>query len=165
MSPPIPAVERRALVAALALTLPLALYGIPYAYAASSSSYVNTNEVSGLFEGIGLAAHCNTGDYATGGGEVPGPDNTVPTYVERNLPQFFDGSNYNSVSSGQQPNAWAAAIFNFSPSNAFLDVEVFVVCQHPIAVAGLSVPEFGQLYIAIALSAVVYFVLSRQYAN
>jgi hypothetical protein len=42
---------------------------------------------------------------------------------------------------------------------------VYVVCQTPITVAGIGVPQFGSLYIAIALGAVVYFLLVRRYAS
>jgi hypothetical protein len=45
-------------------------------------------------------------------------------------------------------------------------VVVDVVCQTPIAaVAGVSVPQFGSLYVAIALGAVAYFMLSRRFAR
>jgi len=35
----------------------------------------------------------------------------------------------------------------------------------PITVAGIGVPEFGSLYIAIALGAVLYFLLARRYSG
>jgi hypothetical protein len=38
------------------------------------------------------------------------------------------------------------------------------VCQTPVTVAGVSVPEFGSLYVAIALGAVLYFLLARRFA-
>ena len=37
-----------------------------------------------------------------------------------------------------------------------------MVCQTPVTVAGVGVPEFGSLYAAIALGAVAYFMLSRR---
>jgi hypothetical protein len=40
-----------------------------------------------------------------------------------------------------------------------------VICQTPLTVAGIGVPEFGSLYVAIALGAVVYFVMSRRLAR
>jgi hypothetical protein len=43
--------------------------------------------------------------------------------------------------------------------------EVYAVCQMPIAVGGISVPEFGSLCVAIALGAVAYFMLSRRFAR
>jgi hypothetical protein len=46
-----------------------------------------------------------------------------------------------------------------------VSVDVWVVCQTPITVAGIGVPEFGSLYVAIALGAVVYFVMSRRLAR
>ena len=60
--------ERRALVLALGLALPLVLYGVPYAYASvTSASY-------SVYGGGGATPHaashfevyCNPGDYVTG---------------------------------------------------------------------------------------------------
>jgi hypothetical protein len=39
--------------------------------------------------------------------------------------------------------------------------DVWAICMTPVTVAGIGVPEFGSLYAAIALGAVVYFMLSR----
>ena len=147
--------EKRALVLALALTLPLALYGIPYAYAAqSSSSYVVIEHDATL---VPVArAHCDTGDYATGGGGRP--DNPFD-HIVTSEPLFFDGTTYSIVSTGQQPNAWG--VLTDHPG-----ITSEVVCQKPIPlVAGISIPEFGSLYVAIALGAVIYFALSRQHAG
>jgi len=40
-----------------------------------------------------------------------------------------------------------------------------VICQTPINVAGIGVPQFGSLYVAIALGAVLYFLLSKRFAG
>jgi hypothetical protein len=143
--------EKRAVILALALTLPLALYGIPYAYAAtSSSSYVVKAD---SFPLTNAHVHCNAGDYATGGGGRTRAGSTLTTYTE---PETWNGVSYVPTVSGT-PNAWGAE------ANDILTV--FVVCQTPITVAGIGVPEFGSLYVAIALGVIVYFFLSRQFAR
>jgi hypothetical protein len=53
-------------------------------------------------------------------------------------------------------------IFNSAPGAV---TEVYIICQSPITVAGVGVPEFGSLYVAIALGAVVYFMLSRRFGR
>jgi hypothetical protein len=145
--------ERRALVLVLALMLPLALYGIPYAYASTtSSSYLVSNIGNGA-----VYAHCNTGDYATGGGALVGDS---ANWIGESYPVFWTGSNYLGIFTGQ-PNAWTASAHN--PASDFINM--FVICQTPIVVAGIGVPQFGSLYVAIALGAVVYFMLSRRFVK
>src|SRR5436853_409009 len=147
--------ERRGLVLALALTIPLALYGLPYAYAATTSS---TYVVFGLNVPDRAAAdvHCNSGDYATGGGGRGGSGPLQSTHPER-----FDGISYVEADTGQ-PNAWGAWVFS-NPVGA--EVIVWVVCQTPITVAGIGVPQVGSLYVAIALGAILYFMLSRRFGK
>lgn len=140
--------QRGALVLALALTLPLVLYAVPYAYAATTSS---TYVVSATDTGFAVV-NCNAGDYATGGGADGGSSAII-----RNKPMFWDGVQYNQISTGQ-PNAWLASA-GLSP------VTVWVICQTPLTVAGVTVPEFGSLYVAIALGAVVYFMLTRRFTR
>jgi hypothetical protein len=145
--------EKRAVLLALAVMLPLALYGIPYAYAATmSSSYSVDSSLTAVgagATGIAIASCINPGDYATGGG------------------YFFDiglvvAASYPSgPHTGPNPTGWEAIAYNPTP-NA-LGLLAYVVCQTPVTVAGIGVPEFGSLYIAIALGAVVYFMLSRHF--
>ena len=156
--------EKRAIAVALALTLPLAFYGIPYAYAATvSSSYVVTavNTVS-IGSEIDASVHCNSGDYATGGGVNPQEGGAV---VSRSYPLFFDGALYHVVVTGSQPNAWYGDVVSTAGLQDAFGIQVYVVCQSPITIAGIGVPEFGSLYVAIALGAVVYFMLSRRFAR
>jgi hypothetical protein len=40
-----------------------------------------------------------------------------------------------------------------------------IICQTPVTVAGIGVPQFGSLYVAIALGAVAYFLMSRRFAR
>lgn len=142
--------KRRVLVAALALTLPLLLYGVPYAYAAFTSTYVKTGT------GTGFAyAHCNTGDYATGGG---GRVDNLVTPLRVSAPVV--GNVY--AADNEQPDGWIAIS---GPADVVPSVDTWVVCQHPATVAGVTVPEFGQLYLAIALGALVYFLLARRYSS
>jgi hypothetical protein len=62
--------DRQQKTLVLALSVPLILYGIPYAYAATvSSSYVVFVNVDAPKTGeVAVTAPCNSGDYATGGG-------------------------------------------------------------------------------------------------
>jgi hypothetical protein len=137
----------KALVLALALTLPLAMHAIPYAYASTSSS---SYTVSASSAGFNANVHCNSGDYATGGGAAT----NFPSALVTNLPEAYSSSSgsYSTSFSGV-PNAWGG-------SSTQAGLAVFVVCQTPITVAGIGVPEFGSLYVAIALAAVVYFALT-----
>jgi hypothetical protein len=151
--------ERRALVLALALTLPLALYGVPYAYATvTSTTYVvgtfytvPASTTATLYDSV-----CNGGDYATGGGVNAAVGNgneivlgSIPTKGDNPL--------------GSPPDRWTGIVSN--PSGISDEVFVSVVCQTPITVGGVGVPEFGSLYVAIALGALVYFMLARQFAR
>jgi len=143
-------------VLAFALLAPLALYFIPYAYAATSSSYtVNvslTETAPGHFDQF---AYCNTGDYATGGGGGTTEDGGQV----QNLAPAGTG---NVVVFSGQPTGWFSSV-NLIGTGSF-QVQVWVVCQSPITVAGVGVPEFGQLYTAIALGAVAFFLFTR-YTN
>jgi hypothetical protein len=146
--------ERRALVLALALTLPLTLYGIPYAYASmTSSSYTMTATIP-----LGTTAdvHCNAGDYATGGG---GDGGSGIIFLSEARVYDFGTNTYSGSSNGQTPNGWEIRSTVSSSPN------VQVVCQTPITVAGVTVPQFGSLYVAIALGAVAYFMLSRRFTR
>jgi len=147
--------EKRAIFLALALALPLALYGIPYAYAATTSSTYEVRASNALNTNT-VDVHCNSGDYATGGG---GRGGSGP--LQGAFPEKFDGTNYLDPGTGQ-PNAWGAWV---DSSSTGAQVLVWVVCQTPIAVAGIGVPQFGSLYAAIALGAVLYFMMARRYAR
>jgi hypothetical protein len=142
--------EKRALVLALALTLPLGLYGIPYAYATTTSTTYrvftsNTINPGGVFT---VTALCHSGDYATGG----------------SASQPFGVTITGSAPHGDSPpNGWDGYFYN--PESGPVTVTTFVVCQTPITVAGIGVPQFGSLYVAIALGAVAYFMLSRRFAR
>jgi hypothetical protein len=152
------AMESRAVVVALALSLPLALYGIPYAYAATSSSYEvlgNSQAISAGALGASTAT-CDSGDYVTGGGWSIDP--------------LIAGGGGNDfiISAGAGSgtvnlNGWFVETHNLRSSSETL--QAIAMCQKPIVVAGVTVPEFGSLYVAIALGALVYFLLSRQLAG
>jgi hypothetical protein len=143
--------EKRAIVLALALTLPLALYGIPYVHAIQTSSTYTAHVEVEATPGFSFGdATCNLGDYATGGG----------------FDMVSDGLNLHRSEAkpfGPNPTQWEVTVKN--PSDVNKAYEVLVVCQSPVTVAGVTAPEFGSLYVAIALGAVIYFVLARQYAG
>jgi len=142
--------ERRALILALTLTLPLALYGVPYAYAATTTT---TYVVVG--PGVTIAPHdggadtalCHTGDDVTGGGY----DTAYSLSVEQDHPLLPSNDNW--------------GVFAENPHDFSVVLKAWAECQTPITVAGVTAPEFGSLYIAIALGAVAYFVLSRRLAG
>ena len=150
------------------LVLPLLLYGVPYAYAAiTSSTYVVEGGSSGGPKAsVSGSVQCAAGDYATGGGAQVNPQTSARAFVVASKPQFFDGTSFHDIPTGQ-PNAWAGTVKTATGTATDpLEVDVWVVCQTPIPVpAGIGVPEFGSLYVAIALGAVVYFLLSRRQAG
>ncbi len=148
----------------MALTIPLMLYGIPYAYAATvgQTTIVSITHtiVSTDLTSIDLQVNCPSGDYATGGSAGTDLDttNVVPTFSGPTVGGTVAGSG--------TPDGWRAG-FNFDSTSAVtFDVggvlELFVICQAPITVAGIGVPQFGSLYLAIALGALVYFVMARR---
>jgi len=137
--------ESRALILALALTIPLVLYGIPYAYAATTtSSYVVTaTGTANPSSFLSLSAHCNPGDFATGGGFTShlgiGAITADPTGQGALL--FWSRPDPTSGT----PTAWSVEVSN--PTGTAFSLDVYVVCQTPITVAGIGVPQFGSLYI------------------
>ena len=151
--------EKRAVVLALALTLPMALYGIPYAYATvTSATYlvgnfytVPASSTATLYDAV-----CNSGDYATGGGV----NAAVGNGNEKVLGSIATKAD-NPTSS--PPDRWTGIVSN--PNGISDEVFVSVVCQTPITVAGIGVPEFGSFYVAIALGAVVYYLASRHFTR
>ena len=154
--------NKAAIVVLTILVVPLAMYFVPYAYATSGQG--NTYVVDGQLEASGdLAqgfAHCNSGDYSTGGGFNI---DSSALQVEESAAAAGGGIIYG----GSSPNGWYVLVFDASGSaSSAIDSQtyVFAVCQSPITVAGMGVPEFGQLYLAIALGAVVYFLVARRYS-
>jgi hypothetical protein len=146
--------EKHALVVAFALTLPLALYGIPFAYAATNTStYQVDSPVVKIIPGetIGATAPCNPGDVATGGG-----------FNDLGAIGLYFGVS-TGVDTNTNPTAWEViAIDQTSSADTFIS---YAICQTPVTVAGVTVPEFGQLYLAIALGALVYFIVARRSAS
>jgi len=142
--------EKRAVVLALALTLPLALYGIPYAYASvttSTYSVSTSGTIAAAPSTIRLDAHCNLNDFATGGG-YNAPDG------------IFASVSAPNPASPSEPTYWTVILNN--PSTVGGPVAARAVCMTPVLVAGIGVPEFGSLYVAIALGAVAYFLMARR---
>jgi hypothetical protein len=149
-------VETRALVLALALTLPLALYAIPFAYAVSTQSTYVVKTSPDLSTGLGGAqAKCSSALDST---EHYGYTNQNIVTLISVFPVNSGGS---EVVTGDNPNGWRL-VFSSAPGAV---TEVYIICQSPITVAGVGVPEFGSLYVAIALGAVVYFMLSRRFGR
>jgi len=65
----------------------------------------------------------------------------------------------NLAQTGDLPNGWFYGVGGSGP------YAIWAFCQSPITVAGIGVPQFGSLYLAIALGAMVYFVLSKRIAR
>jgi hypothetical protein len=150
--------EKRAIVLALLLTLPLVLYGVPYAYAATTSSTYAVVQAFSVPPSMGTFAQadCNPGDYIAGGGYI---------FTGGFQPDLkVEGSHAAIPDHGPNPTLWQLDVFNSSPTTTEGGF-VQAICQSPITVAGIGVPEFGSLYVAIALGAVIYFVLARQHAG
>ncbi len=151
--------EKRAFVLALALTVPLVLYGVPYAYAATTQS--STYAVLQAFSLPPLTstfaqADCNPGDYVTGGGYVFNGGFQPELRVQAASGYLPDH--------GPNPTIWNLIVYNSSPTTTEGGYAQ-AICQSPVKVAGIGVPEFSQLYAAIAIGAVAYFMLSRRYAR
>jgi hypothetical protein len=158
--------ERRALVVALALTLPLVTYGIPYAYAVSTqSTYIAESDF------LNVAA----GGYHTFIAQCSNPSDYTQKFAIRegsdNFPSFpnVNGVLLNSVgnhlpSPGDVPNGWQVTVQNTYSTAVQMQLEI--ICQSAVTLpAGIGVPEFGSFYVAIALGAVVYFMMSRRFAR
>src|SRR5712692_8164955 len=129
--------EKRAVVLALALTLPLALYGIPYAYASVTTSTYSVSTSGTIAAGpstIRLDANCKPGDFATGGG-YNAPDGV------------FGSVSAPNPASPSEPTFWTVILDN--PSGPAGPVAARAVCMAPVTVAGIGVPQFGSLYVAI----------------
>jgi hypothetical protein len=156
-------VERNEKVLVLLLGVPLLIYFVPYSYAATtSSSYVIENQYPGTSvpahqSGINVAL-CNTGDYATGSLYF------IQSFDENAPPTVLAIHGANDASGGYitggTPHGIYVDVWNPSSSGT-INFWAGAICQTPIAVAGVGVPEFGSLYSAIALAAILYFALSR----
>ena len=158
--------ERRAALLALALTLPLALYGIPYAYASATSDHVVRSTMTvPSFSAPTAIVNCPSLEYAVSGGYAPGGFSVGKDSVEE-LPDIV--ANYPTLGgvqtdTGQTPDGWG--FWGANGSGFDYTATVWVVCQTPLTVAGIGVPQFGSLYFAIVLGAVAYFLLSRRFAR
>ncbi len=147
--------RRDSKILVLVLTIPLLLFGMGYAYAQQSTGTYVIGETTPMpaYAPIVLDADCYSGDYATGGGHLftgPVEQNAVQSYP---IPYTVPGTE------GPQPTGWRVAGYN--PSANPGNLEVFVVCQTPITVAGFGVPEFGSIYIIMIIGAAVYLVLTK----
>jgi hypothetical protein len=158
--------ERRSLVLAAALTLPLLLYGIPYAYAATTSTqstYVVAKAVTISGNTLNALVHLqcsNPADYTQH--FTIYPDNPTDVHTRGSYLLTSTGA---TAGTGDNPNGWIIDVINSYSGD--LDATVQIVCQSPVTVsiAGIGVPEFGSLYAAIALGAIAYFVLARRYGS
>ena len=154
--------EGRALVLALALTLPLALYGIPFAYAAATQStyaVATTQDCPSNSCSFIVPLTCNSpSDYSLQYGVYY---DRLPSdaRVDGAIPTNSAGS---PVSTNEVPNGWRINVVVEQPEG----IRFAIICHPPIPLtAGIGVPEFGSLYAAIALGAVLYFMMARRFAR
>jgi hypothetical protein len=164
--------EKRALVLALALTVPLALYGIPYAYAAT------TGDTATVISGNGNAASNGAGlpfapIFTNSNGIC-----TVTYDVFEDGAQTFSvrfsangvpagNTQYTAAGGNSHTDTVAASEVDltiYAGSSSTVYYAYSAICHSTLAVAGIGVPQFGSLYVAIALGAVVYFLLAKRLA-
>ena len=163
--------ERRALVLALALTLPLALYGIPYAFAAT------TGDTATVVSGNGNAHSTGTGASATIFTSSDGictvtydvfEDGGQPFSVRIFANSVRVGDNLYTTAGGNPYQATVAASEVDMAMGVGLPSTVYfaysAICHSTLTVAGIGVPQFGSFYVAVALGAVVYFLLAKRLA-
>ncbi len=144
-------------VLAVVLVVPLALYFVPYAYASATqvTYVVNGPPISTL----GGQLH---NEFQV---KCSSPSDFTLHYTDRSpeeVPLFevvpLD-SGGGVANTGETPNGWIFALHNAVSFGVTTEVDIY--CQSPVTVAGIGVPEFGSLYAAIALGAVVFFLMSR----
>jgi len=156
--------ERRALVLALALTLPLGLYGIPYAYAATTQTTYMVQS-----DNVVLGPDHAPDDTLVAQAKCFSPSDYTLQYfhLHNELVSVYSIDTLNSAGRsahpGDTPNGWFIALHNLQTYQVTDYIEIF--CQSPVTVAGIGVPQFGSLYVAIALGAVAYFLLARRYST
>ena len=161
--------EKRALVLALALIVPLALYGIPYAYAAT------TGDTATVVSGNGNAHSTGTGQAATIFTSSDGictvtydvfEDGSTSFSVRFSANGVQAGDNLYMIAGGNSNQATVAAsevdLSIASGTAATVYYAYSAICHSTLAVAGIGVPQFGSLYVAIALGALVYFLLAKR---
>jgi hypothetical protein len=157
------------MILVLALVVPLLSYGVPYAYATiTSSAYtvkVQGTVFAGSFSDLSFVASCNSGDYATGGGVLTGTSTSSSVSVDTSMhiQASTPAKGDKPAQPNDRPDGWYGVVFNSDSSDH--QFELFAVCQTPVTVAGIAVPEFSSLYVAIALAALVYFMLARHFTR
>jgi len=144
-----------------ALTLPLVFYGIPYASAAvAQTTYIVKHSVV-LPEAVTSKnedLQCSSPSDSASHFLIDPPGDLSGIQVTRIIVLDGDG---NVAPTGDNPNGYRFGLQKcFGPE---LSLFLYIFCETPITTAGISVPEFGSLYLAIALGAIVYFFLARHY--
>jgi hypothetical protein len=156
--------DRGALVVALALTLPLAFYGIPYAYAATTTittySVQQSSFVPSGSNNAFIVRCLSPSDFSGVYPALSAPIDPQKLYMSAFDPLNSAGT---VATDGQTVNGWGVQVSNRDASGA--NMNVIILCTTAITVAGIGVPQFGSLYVAIALGAVAYFLLSRRLAG
>jgi hypothetical protein len=150
--------KKKTLALIIVLVVPLALYFIPYAYAATTiqNTYAENSAPQNLASGAGssFVVQCaSTSDFTLH--YIDSHPGLVKTVHVISL-----NSARNPINNGETPNGWDIGLVNIDAGPITESVTIF--CQTPITtVAGIGIPEFGQLYIAIALGALVFYLMGR----
>jgi hypothetical protein len=125
--------ERRGILLVVALAMPLALDGFPYAYASIATSDHVVRATWTVHAGNGdFNPACHPGDYAVSGGYAPSgltvstPGGVAPT---PEIVSTFPTLAGVPASDGQTPDGWTFEAGNASGADA--PAEVWVVCQTP----------------------------------
>ncbi len=145
--------KKRVVALALALRLPLALYGVPYTYALTTQSTYGVRTSLAIGSGVTseVKIRCLSFSDSTEHYSVSAPQFRVDLVELLTSTGTFG-------STSDTPNGWDLFLTNTAGSAT---VDVFIICESPITVAGIGVPEFGSLYTAVALGAILFFFLSR----
>jgi hypothetical protein len=104
---------------------------------------------------------CNAGDYALSGGYLP--ESVGPGFDAVHIGASYPTKGGSPSNSGTTPDGWSFEGSNDRSDGRF--ALLWVECQTPITVAGIGVPQFVSLYVAIALGAAVYFLLAKRQAG
>jgi len=159
------------LLLALSLVIPLGVYFVPYAYAAQTVTTYSVHSPPDTIKAHNTAFYdvkcLGSSDYSAAFPALSTVQGPAVTLDSKPGLSIYSLAPLNSAGApaadGQTVNGWEVFVAN---TNSFDLIStrglVIILCTNPVTVAGIGVPEFGQLYTAIALGAVVFFMLSRR---
>lgn len=148
-------VKKNLKIMLLALTIPIALFGVGYTYAQQfTTDYVRLNIVPMKVSQATVASvSCDPGDLPTGGEYQIHEKGAVAKVGKANVFTVY-GSPLGAS------NTLTVVAFDHRQRDTLI-LEVYLHCISPITVAGISVPEFGSIYSVIILTTAFYTILTR----